>query len=90
MGGAVSEVSSQTDWQGQGAGTSPANLGDTLTPQPGSQPDWERVASGQSRRRGRRDTARTLQASLASVYMAEHRLARLMMKELARLQKVAS
>lgn len=59
-------------------------------PQPRSQPDWDRVASGQSRRRGRRDTARTLQASLASVYMAEHRLARLMMKELARLQKVAS
>ncbi len=35
------------------------------------------------------DTARTLQASLASVYMAKHRVARLVKKELARLQKVA-
>lgn len=35
------------------------------------------------------DTARTLQASVASVYMAKHRVARLVKKELARLQKVA-
>lgn len=35
------------------------------------------------------DTARTLQASVASVYMARHRVARLVKKELARLQKAA-
>jgi RNA polymerase sigma-70 factor (ECF subfamily) len=35
------------------------------------------------------DTARTLQASVASVYMAKYRVARLVKKELARLQKVA-
>ncbi len=34
------------------------------------------------------ETARTLQASVASVYMAKHRVARLVKKELARLQKV--
>jgi RNA polymerase sigma-70 factor (ECF subfamily) len=34
------------------------------------------------------DTARTLQASVASVYMAKHRVARLVKMELARLQKV--
>lgn len=35
------------------------------------------------------DTARTLQASVASVYMAKCRVARLVKKELAKLQKVA-
>jgi DNA-directed RNA polymerase specialized sigma24 family protein len=35
------------------------------------------------------ETARTLQASVASVYMAKHRVARLVKKELARLQKGA-
>lgn len=33
------------------------------------------------------ETARTLQASVASVYMAKQRVARLVKKELARLQK---
>ena len=35
------------------------------------------------------DTARTLQASVAAVYMAKHRVARLVKKELARLQTMA-
>ncbi len=34
-------------------------------------------------------TARTLQASVASVYMAKYRVARLLKRDLARLQKVA-
>jgi len=36
------------------------------------------------------DTARTLQASVASVYMAKHRVARLLKKEFASLQKAAA
>jgi hypothetical protein len=36
-----------------------------------------------------KDTARTFQASAASVYMAKHRVARLVRKELADLRKEA-